>query len=192
MIKRELLEELLATAMKSGGDFAEVFAEHARSNSVQFVDGKIDKITDNVVSGVGVRVFKGTRTVYASTSDMTRSGLLACAKAASDALGEGNAQISICLKPKTIVDIHPVRIDPVNADIKTRADILKSACHSAKEYSELISQVQGNIMGVTREILVANSEGLLVGDSHTRTRILVNTIASKFEENQSGACSPGR
>ena len=192
MIKRELLEELLATAMKSGGDFAEVFAEHARSNSVQFVDGKIDKITDNVVSGVGVRVFKGTRTVYASTSDMTRSGLIACAKAASDALGEGNAQISICLKPKTIVDIHPVRIDPVNADIKTRADILKSACHSAKEYSELISQVQGNIMGVTREILVANSEGLLVGDSHTRTRILVNTIASKFEENQSGACSPGR
>ncbi len=192
MIKKELLEELLAAAMKSGGDFAEVFAENARSNSVQFVDGKIDKITDNVVSGVGVRVFKGTRTVYASTSDMTRSGLLACAKAASDALGEGNAQISICLKPKTVVNIHPVSIDPVNADIKTRADILKRACFSAKEYSELISQVQGNIAGVTREILVANSEGLLVGDSHTRTRILVNTIASKFEENQSGSCSPGR
>lgn len=192
MIKKELLEELLATAMRSGGDFAEVFAEHTRSNGIQFVDGKIDKISDNVLSGVGIRVFSGTRTVYASTSDMTRSGLLACAQAASDALGEGNAEISICLKPKTVINSHPVRIDTVNSDIKTRADILKSACFSASEHSELISQVQGTIAGVTREILVANSEGLLVNDSHTRTRLLVNAIASRFDENQSGACSPGR
>ena len=192
MIKKELLEELLATALKSGGDFAEVFAEHTRSNGIQFVDGKIDKITDNVLSGVGIRVFKGTRTVYASTSDMTRAGLISCAEAASDALGEGDAQISICLKSKKVLDIHPVAIDTVSADIKTRSDILKRACFSAREYNELISQVQGTIAGVTREILVANSEGLLVGDTHTRTRLLVNTIASRFEENQSGACSPGR
>ena len=192
MIKKELLEELLATAMKSGGDFAEVFAEHTRSNAIQLVDGKIDKISDNVLSGVGVRVFKGTRTVYASTSDMTREGLLSCAKSASDALGEGNAQISICLSRKNIFDAHPVKVDPVCADIKQRTDILKSACFSAREYSDLISQVQGTVAGVTREILVANSEGLLVNDSHTRTRLIVNTIASKFNENQSGACSPGR
>ena len=83
MIKKELLEELLCTAMKSGGDFAEVFAEHTRSNGIQFVDGKIDKITDNVLSGVGIRVFKGTRTVYASTSNITREGLIACARSAS-------------------------------------------------------------------------------------------------------------
>ena len=192
MIKKELLEELLATALKSGGDFAEVFAEHTRSNSIQFVDGKIDKITDNVLSGVGVRVFKGARTVYASTSDITREGLISCARSASDALGEGDAQISICLTSKRITDIHPVSIDPVCADIRDRSDILKSACHSAREYSELISQVQGTLAGINREILVANSEGLLVGDSHTRTRLIVNTIASRFEENQSGACSPGR
>ena len=192
MIKKELLEELIATAMKSGGDFAEIFAEHTRSNGIQLVDGKIDKITDNVLSGVGVRVFKGTRTVYASTSDITREGLLSCARSASDALGEGNAQISICLTPKKVVDVHSVSIDPVGADIKTRSDILKSACFAAREQSELISQVQGTIAGVNREILVANSEGLLAEDSRTRTRLLVNTIASRFDENQSGSCSPGR
>ena len=192
MIKKELLEELLSVALKSGGDFAEIFAENTRSSGIQLVDGKIDKITDNVLSGVGVRVFKGTRTVYASTSDITRAGLLSCAKAASDALGEGNAQISICLTPKRVVDIHSVAIDTVTSDIKMRTDILKSACFAAREYSELISQVQGTLAGVTRQIQVANSEGLLVQDSHTRTRLLVNTVASRFEENQSGACSPGR
>ena len=63
MIKKELLEELIGAALSSGGDFAEVFAERSRSNSIQFVDGKIDKINDNFLSGVGIRVFKGTRTV---------------------------------------------------------------------------------------------------------------------------------
>lgn len=192
MIKKELLEELLSTALKSGGDFAEIFAEHSRNSGIQFVDGKIDKISDNVLSGVGVRVFKGTRTVYASTSDMTREGLLACARSASDALGEGSAAISICLNTRTFSDIHPVKIDPVSADIKMRTDILKSACFSAIEHSELVTQVQGTIAGVNREILVANSDGLLTTDKHTRTRLLVNAVASKFEENQSGACSPGR
>ena len=192
MIKEELLKELLSVALSSGGDFAEIFAEKARTSSINFVDKKIDRINDNMLSGVGVRVFKNTRTVYASTSDMTREGLLRCARSASDALGEGNAEISIVLTPQRAINIHPVKIDPLSASIKDRSDILKSACFAAHGYDERISQVQGTIAGVEREILVANSEGLLTCDSHTRTRLLVNTVASANGEDQSGACSPGR
>ncbi len=192
MIKQELLEELLSVALSSGGDFAEIFCERTRSNAIQLVDKKIDKITDNVLSGVGIRVFLGTRTVYASTSDTTREGLIRCARSAAEALGEGRAPISICLKRQGVADIHPVKISPIGGDVKSRIDILRAACNAASEHSELISQVQGGLAGVTREILVANSEGLLKADSHTRTRISVNAIASRDGEDQSGSCSPGR
>ena len=173
MLNNDLIRDVLATAMQSGGDFAEIFCEHKRSNNVAFVDGKIDSISDNVISGVGVRVFLGQRTVYASTSDISREGLLACARSASDALGEGSAPISICLNRKNIVNAHPVRINPITADISQRIDLLKAGCFAAKERSPLISQVSGRILGVEREILVANTEGLLVEDSHTRTRLVV-------------------
>lgn len=192
MIKQELLEELLAVAMSTGGDFAEVYGEHARHNSILFVDGQIDRITDNVLSGVGVRVFLGQRTVYASTSDLSREGLLRCAHSAADALGEGNAQISICLKPQTVLDRHPVRTNPCDAETSLKTDVLKQACFSASGHSNLISQVQGTMLGVDHEILVANTEGLLVEDQHVRTRLIVNAIASKDGENQSGSCAPGR
>jgi len=192
MLKNELLQEVLGVAMSSGGDFAEVYAEHTRSNNIQFVDGKIDKISDNVLSGVGIRIFLGERTVYASTSDVTREGLLACARSAADALGEGKAPISICLNRKNIIDIHPVRISPVTAQMGDKTDILKRACFAAKEHSELIAQVSGTLVCVDREILVANTEGLLVGDTHTRTRIAVSAVASDGNENQSGTASPGR
>ena len=88
MINKDLISEVLSVAMQSGGDFAEIYGEHTRSSVIQLVDGRIDKINDNVISGVGVRVFLGQRTVYASTSDMSREGLIACARSAADALGE--------------------------------------------------------------------------------------------------------
>ncbi len=192
MIKKELLQEVLGVALSTGGDFAEVFAEHSRSNVINFVDGRIDKINDGVTSGVGVRVFLGERTVYASTTDISREGLLKCARDAADALAEGNAPIAICLNRKNIVNAHIVKTNPVTAELGLKTDILKTACFSAKECSPLISQVSGSLMAKEREILIANSEGLLVGDSHTRTRMFISSVASENGENQSGNAGPGR
>ncbi len=192
MIKKEILEEVLACAMSSGGDFAEVFAENSRANTLQFVDGRIDRINDGVASGVGIRVFLGERTVYATTTDITREGMLRAAKDAADALAEGKAPISICLQRKHITDIHRVKINPVTAQLAQKSEILKLACQAAYKQSALISQVSGSLMAKEREILIANTEGLLVGDSHTRTRIAVSAVASENGENQSGGCSPGR
>ncbi len=192
MIRQELLERLLGIALSTGGDFAEVFGEHTISNQIQMIDGRIDRVGDQVLSGVGIRIFKGERTVYASTSDLTESGLLSCARSAADAMGEGNAPISIRLTQQAVLNRHPVRINPVDAQLNVKADLLKSACFAAKDHDELIAQVQGSIANVKHSILVANSEGLLKEDSHTRTRLIVSAIASKDVENQSGFCGPGR
>ena len=100
--------------------------------------------------------------------------------------------MSICLSRRSVFDAHPVRIHPVTSDVRNRCDLLKSACFAAKNYSEKIAQVQGTLMGVDHEILVANTEGLLVGDRHMRTRMIVNAVASENGENQSGFAGPGR
>ena len=192
MFDKKLIEEVLGVAMASGADFAELYAERTRNNSIRFVDGKIDRINDNFLSGVGIRAFLGTRTIYASTTDISRDGLLRCARSVSDAMGEGKAEISIVLTPKNIIDIHPVKVDFCQTETKIKSDILKQACFAAKEHSERISQVQGTLAGVDHSIMVANSEGLFVCDRHMRTRIAVNATASDGNENQSGSCSPGR
>ena len=192
MFEKKLIEEVLAAAMASGADFAEIYAERTRNNSIRFVDGKIDRISDNLLSGVGIRAFSGTRTIYASTTDISREGLLACARSVSDAMGEGKAQISIVLTQRPVIDIHPVKINPSTAQTRIKTDVLKQACFAAREHSDLIAQVQGTLADVDHSIMVANSEGLMVEDRHIRTRIAVNAVASDGNENQSGSCSPGR
>ena len=192
MIKQTIIEEALGVAMSSGGDFAELYAENTKNNSINFVDGKIERISDNTYSGVGIRVFLGTKTVYATTTDLSREGLIACARSAAQIMGEVKAQMNIKLTKACVRDMHPVRIDPINSDIKNRISILKDACFAAKEYDNRISQVQGTLLGVDHSILVANSEGLFKQDKHVRTRIIVNSTASDGGENQSGSCAPGR
>ena len=192
MISRNLLEDVLAAAMSTGADFAEVYAEKTRHNGIRFLDGKIDTVSDTVVSGVGIRAFIGTRTVYATTTDLTRSGLIRCAKAVADALGESKAEVQIRLTERVFPNIHPVKIVPATADIKTRTDLLKDACVTAQNYDEKIKQVMGSLASTDHNILIANSEGLYTTDRHVRTRIACSAVASNGVENQSGSASPGR
>ncbi len=192
MISRNLLEDVLAAAVSTGADFAEVYAEKTRHNGIRFLDGKIDTVSDTVVSGVGIRAFIGTRTVYATTTDLTRSGLIRCAKAVADALGESRAEVQIHLTERVFPNIHPVNIVPATADIKTRIDLLKDACVTAQNYDEKIKQVMGSLASTDHNILIANSDGLYTTDRHIRTRIAASAVASNGVENQSGSASPGR
>ncbi len=192
IVNEKILSEAIAIAMSGGADFAEIFAQRSRNNSISYVAGKIDNISDNVISGVGIRAFDGTRTVYASTTDLTREGILACASSVAQVMGESRKAECIALTRKNIINAHAVRVDPSSVETKIKADLLRAACSAAKERDALISQVEGTYLNVDRSILVANSEGLLATDRHVRTRMLVNAVASKDGENQSGYCGPGR
>ena len=191
MIAKALAEEVLGVAMSGGADFAEIYGEITRNNTVQMVDGKVDRVTDNLISGVGIRAFLGTRTVFASTSDTTREGLLKCARSVAVAMGELRAVESVILTERMFPNIHPARVIPSSVDAKIRADLLREGCFAAKEYDPAISQVSGSMMGVDHTILVANTEGLYTTDRHIRSRIAISSVASEGGVNQSGSCSPG-
>ena len=191
-INSKIIEEILGIAVSTGADFAEVYWELTRNGNITLLGGRIDAIADNTVSGVGIRAFLGTRTVYGSTSDISREGLIKCARAVAEAMGEGNAQINIVLRPTAVADIHPVRINPTTADMKDKCDLLRVATEASREYDSRIVQSVGNLITVDHTIQVANTEGLLKTDRHVRTRMAVSAVASSGGENQNGSCSPGR
>ena len=139
MISKALTESVLACAMSTGADFVELYGEITRNNSVSMVDGKIERVTDNLVSGVGIRAFLGTRTVFASTSDTSREGLLKCAASVAAAMGELKKDISVVLHERMFPNIHPAEVIPSSVDAQTRADLLRQACFAAKEFSPSIS-----------------------------------------------------
>ena len=136
MLEKRLLEELLGIAVSTGADFAEVFAEQERSGQLRLISGKIESVRDNLLSGVGIRAFVGTKTYYASTSDTSRAGLLRCAAAVAGAVGDENGQAtSINLTPDAIT---VERIAHLPGDVPTarKAEILREAARMKAQIIE--------------------------------------------------------
>lgn len=191
MLSRELIKEALRKALATGADYGEIFAEHTRSKTISSISGKTEKIGDSVISGVGIRIFKGNRCVSGSASSLERSSVLACADRVADAMS-GTAQITdIVLRERLFGDIHPIKIVPASVENSYKIDFMRELCLSAKDYSSEISQVRGSYLEVDHKILIANSEGLLAQDRQIRSRVTVSAIASRDGENQTGSASPG-
>ena len=192
MITREVCQRVLHKAVSTGADYAEIFAENTVNHSINMIASKVDSIKDTVIAGAAIRVYKGLRSVMASTVDTTESGLLACAEKAAEALGQGTTQMDIVLKERLYGDIHPVKICPVSVSNKEKVAILKEGYFAAKEYDPCITQVTGTLLDVDHNILIASTEGLYAQDRQIRTRMMIDAVAEKNGETQTGGCRPGR
>ncbi|MBR4058330.1 MAG: TldD/PmbA family protein [Lachnospiraceae bacterium] len=192
MLPKRLLEEVLQKALSTGADFAEVYVERTKENSIFMIDSKVDSIKDRLISGVGIRILKGTRCVTGSTSSMEREALIACAGRVADTLNGVPERMSVHLTERIFGDIHPIKIVPDSASMQFKTDLLKEGYFAAKNYHQDISQVTGTLLDVDHNILIANSDGLLARDRQIRTRMMIEAIASKNGENQTGGCRPGR
>ena len=192
MISREICQRVLQKALSTGGDYAEIFAENTLNHSIHMISDAVDAVKDTVIAGAAVRVYRGLRSVMASTVDTSETGLLACAEKAANALGEGTAQMDIVLKERIFGDIHPVKIVPSGVANREKVAILKEAYFAAREYDASIRQVSGTLADVDHRIFIANSEGLLTHDRQIRTRMAIEAVAEKDGQTQTGGCRPGR
>ena len=192
MISREICQRVLQKAVSTGADYAEIFAENTVNHVINMIADKVDSINDAVIAGAAVRVYKGLRSVMASTVDMSEAGLLRCAESAAEALGQGEAQIDIVLQERLFGDIHPVKIVPSSVPNQAKVAILKEGYFAAREYDSAVKQVTGGLLDVDHNILIANSEGLYTQDRQIRTRMFISAVADMNGETQTGSCAPGR
>lgn len=191
MLQNDVIKTALSIALSTGADYAEVFAENTKQKKISMISAKVEDIEDAIITGVGIRIFKGTRSVSGCTSSLEPNAIYACARKVADAL-DGSASISdIVLRERVFTDIHPVKRYPVETANATKIDFLREAWNAAKNYDEVISQVEGSLLDVDHNIMIATSEGLIAHDRQVRTRIRLNAIASKNGENQTGSCAPG-
>jgi TldD protein len=178
--------------VSTGADYAEIYAENTINHSIHMISSKVDSIKDTVIAGASVRIYKGLRSVTATTVDTSESGLLACAGKAAEALGQGSAQIDIVLRERIFPNAHPVKIVPSSCSNAQKVAILKDAYFTAKEADECIVQVSGTLMDVDHNILIASTDGIYTQDRQIRTRIAVSAVADKGQGTQTGSASPGR
>ncbi len=191
MIQKKTAEAVLAAAMKTGGDFAEIFLQDERSSALSMSFDRIEDAVTGRAHGAGIRVFKGLNSVYVYTNDASLSGLLRAAERAADAVGTGNESRNVRLTGSYGRNIHAFRELPMDVPGASKAELLRRASVAARNVSPVIGQVRASIADSDSEVLIANSEGLFTADRRVYTRIRIAAIASGGGENQTGAEAPG-
>ena len=196
MIDEDVLQRTLGAALRTGGDFAEVFVEDHAGSRATLDDGRIEELGSSRRRGAGIRVVVGDTTGFAHTADLSEAGLREAAEAAASAAsGGGGGTRTIALTRTAAVPTHSVRDLPDSIAKEAKVDALRRADVAARaERADggAIQQVTASFGDEVRRILVANSDGLLTGDEQVRTRFRVEVTVSCDGDLQTGVEAPGR
>ena len=192
MLDPDVLAQTLSVALRSGGDFAEVFAEDRASTNVTFDDGRVEDLVSGHRRGAGVRVVRGESTGYAHTADLSEPGLRHAASAAAAAARGTADDTRVVQLARASVDAAPVTMPPDTVAKQRKVDLLERADAAARARGDAVQQVSAAYADGRRRILVANSDGLLVEDEQVRTRLSVSCVAVGDTGRRTGTEAPGR
>ena len=193
MIEEAILARTLGSALRHGGDFAEVFAEDRRTAGARLDDGKVEEFVSGRERGAGIRVVRGDTTGFAHTAELSEAGLLEAAEAAAAAArGGGGGAREVVLERRDVRRPHEIGILPETVEKARKAAVLERADHAARAVDGSVRQVSASYADSRRRVLIANSDGLLVEDDRVRTRFAVNCVAVGDTGMQTGTEAPGR
>jgi TldD protein len=192
VIDEDVIGRVLGTALKTGGEFAEVFAEDKRSSSALLDDGKVEELTSGRDRGAGIRVVVGDTTGFAHTADLSETGLSQAAAAAAAAARSGGGGVkTVSLTRQDALHGYLIETYPEDVPKASKVALLTRADEVARSQGSAITQVSATYGDSRRRILVANSDGLLTGDDVVRTLFTVSCVASGDTGMQTGRESVG-
>ncbi len=178
------MEEVIAAALASGGDYAELFLEDTRRNTMTMSGGRINVILSGCDYGASVRILRGTDSIYAYTNDVSRESLLKLAKQAASSLGEIAEGKQVSLVERYNLNYSQTLIVPSSVSNKDKAELVKRAYWAAKEYHPEVVQAIVTYKDIDQKITLATSEGLYTNDRRIYTSFGVRSIANRGSENQ--------
>ncbi len=179
LIDPDVVARVLQRALRRGGEFAEVFAEDRRSTAISLDDRRVEELSSGRDRGAGIRVVVGETTGFAHTADLSEAGLLAAAEAAAAVARSAPGGVrEVALGRQSAPATSTVGTYPGLVAKRDKVALLERADDAARSSGGAIVQVSAGYGDSRREILVANSDGLLATDDQVRTRLAVMCVAS--------------
>ena len=188
----EDLRRILAAALASGGDFAELYLEYRAYNYVMMEDDIIKESAESISLGMGVRVISGEKTGYGYTNDFAPDKIRRAALAAAAIANTPRTVQAIDLRAQTIghdyyragEPCHRLPLDP-------KIELVKQAYLACQSADPAVFKVKAGFQDSIQFVTIANSEGLLVSDARPMAKLTCTAIAEKGELREHGYCGGG-
>ncbi len=173
------IQKILKTALKNGGDLAEVYAEEVESLQIISEERKIDKISPVLDRGAGIRILAGERTAYGFTNDLSERSLLELAASVAETFKDGGHGRDITLKT-TLPHIRFDAQKPARAEsLEKKRSFIERAEKTAWASDPRIKQVKVLYAEIFKNMTIANSRGVLASEERPYSLLFVQVVAEE-------------
>ncbi|MGQ9896778.1 MAG: metalloprotease TldD [Acidobacteriota bacterium] len=186
------LDALLSEALAAGGDYADLYFEYCRTNALNLEEHLIKTANQSIAQGVGVRVIAGEKTGYAYTDDISPASIRQAVRTAACIAQRANTVGPVSVTAQANVHhLYPQVEANDDAPIESKIELLKSIDEHCYAADQRIQKVQATLTDEWKVVMVATSEGILVGDIQPLARVGVLCIADQDGELRAGRAGGG-
>jgi len=180
------LSKILKTALKHGGDFAELYADSTEGLQIIAEEKKIDKISPTIDRGVGIRILYGDKTAYGFTNDISEKSLLELATSIAEGVKGNLFDKNITLKTLPPHLQFSVSKNPEDFKMDYKRDLVLRGEQAAWAADARIKQVKVLYGEILKEIFIANSYGQTTQEKRHYTLYFVQVVAGENGSLQTG------
>ena len=175
-------------------DYADLYFESCVSESVSMEESLVKRATKSVSQGVGVRATAGEKTGFAYSDELTKKDLELAADTAryiaNSPSGSGAAvSVPVCQRPTR--DLYPIERAQAEVATADRVSLLNAIDAEARRYDPRIKNVMASFNTEYKVVMVATSDGTLIGDVQPLSRLQVTCIAEENGQRQAGSFGGG-
>jgi len=174
-------------------DYADLYFESCLSESVSMEEGIVKRAVKSVSQGAGVRATAGEKTGFAYSDELTKRDLEIAAGTAryiaQSPQGGQPVPVTHCVKP--VRDLYPAQTPISEVATAERVDLLNLIDAEARRYDPRIKNVMASFNTEYKIVMVATTDGRMVGDVQPLSRLQVTCIAEENGNRQMGTFGGG-
>jgi TldD protein len=192
-IRSNDLEKVLDSALGKKADYADLYFEYRKNEGVGLEEGLVKSCSQSTANGVGVRVLAETKTGYAYTDDITIDNLEIAARTAQYITQNRPSSIPVPVGQPIGErhDLYPVKTPVNDIALESKVDLLYEIDKFTRNLDSRVQNVFVSLGSEYKVILVATSQGMVVGDIQPLTRLNVTCIVEENGERQIGSFGGG-
>ena len=188
-VSQENLRRLTETAIRRGGDFADLYFENTTYFNLLLKDGVVSSGGFHTDFGVGIRVLKGEKTGYAYSESTEMADMLKAAEAAA-VIAEG----STSTRTYGVVDKKQLNVYPVKEDWRLQSPdrflpFLKELEKEIFSRDSRIVKVIARMSDSVSDVLMYNSLGELTYETRPMGSVSVTAVFQQGDKTENRTAS---
>jgi TldD protein len=187
------LQRVLDRTLSPQIDYADLYFQYEVSDAVSLEEGEVKQGSKQINQGVGIRALAGEKTGYAFSDEITVPSLEAAARTAREIAQSASQSASVAVQGAQAPahDLYAVQVAGTDIPVQRKLDLLQQIDAFCRAYDPRITKVQTSFSSVHKLVLIATSEGKVVGDVQPLLRLNVACIAEAGGNRQNGSAGGG-